>query len=72
MLLEDLLDYGTLSQYTLRRISNIDIKKNLAKGINELKALEEELGSDYLYKEKRRISQLSKEIIVAIENRKTD
>jgi hypothetical protein len=44
MLLEDLLDYGTLSQYTLRRISNIDIKKNLAKGINELKALEEELG----------------------------
>ena len=72
MLLEDLLDYGTLSQYTLRRISNIDIKKNLAKGINELKALEEELGSDYLYKEKQRISQLSKEIIVAIENRKTD
>jgi superfamily II DNA/RNA helicase/HKD family nuclease len=72
MLLEDLLDYGTLSDYTIRRIANIDIEKNFTKAVDELKSIEKELGSDYLYKEKQRISDLSKEIIIAIENRKTN
>ena len=72
MLLEDLLDYGTLSDYTIRRIANIDIEKNFTKAVDELKFIEKELGNDYLYKEKQRISDLSKEIIIAIENRKTD
>lgn len=72
ILLEDLLDYGTLSEYTIRRIANIDIKNNFEKSINELKALERELGTNYLYEEKQRIARLSKEIIIAIENRKTD
>jgi len=72
MLLEDLLDYGTLSDYTIRRISNIDIEKNFTKAVDELKSIEKELGNDYLYKEKQRISDLSKEIIIAIENKKTN
>ncbi len=72
ILLEDLLDYGTLSEYTIRRIANIDIKNNFEKSLNELKALERELGANYLYEEKQRIARLSKEIIIAIENRKTD
>lgn len=72
MLLEDLLDYGTLSEYTIRRIANIDITNNQVKGVNELIALEKELGTNYLYEEKQRIAHLSKEIIIAIENRKTD
>jgi len=72
MLLEDLLDYGTLSDYTIRRIANIDIDKNFTKAVDELKSIEKELGSDYLYKEKQRISDVSKEIIIAIENKKTN
>ncbi|HOK35877.1 MAG TPA: helicase-related protein [Paludibacteraceae bacterium] len=72
MLLEDLLDYGTLSDYTIRRIANIDIEKNFTKAVDELKSIEKGLGSDYLYKEKQRISDFSKEIIIAIENRKTN
>lgn len=70
MLLEDILDYGTLSDYTLRRISNLNIDKNPEKTIRELTALKRELGSNYLYDEKQRIIDLSKEIIIAIENQK--
>lgn len=65
MLLEDILDYGTLSDYTLRRISNIDINKN---GISEIKRLKKELGDDYLYREKERLRDMTKEIIIAVEN----
>ncbi len=66
-LLEDILDYGSLSDYTLRRIANIDLQKN---GLEEIRALKRELGEDYLEKEKERIKALTKEIIIAIENRK--
>ena len=68
-LLEDILDYGTLSDYTLRRIANLDINK-LSSVTKELKKLRQELGEDYLEKEKERLKSLSKEIIIAIENRK--
>jgi len=67
-LLEDILDYGTLSDYTLRRIANIDMNKP-AEGINELRRLRDELGEDYLEREKERLKSVSKEIIIAIENR---
>ena len=70
MLLEDILDYGTLSDYTLRRISNINIDKNPSKAIKELASLQKELGRNYLYDEKNRIKDLTKEIIIAIENQK--
>jgi superfamily II DNA/RNA helicase len=64
-LLEDIIDFGTLSDFTLRRIANIDIGKKPEKEIEEIK---KELGQDYLQKEKQRLKDLKKEIIVAIEN----
>ena len=67
-LLEDILDYGTLSDYTLRRIANIDVNQS-DNMLSEIKSLKKELGEDYLYKEKSRLKELTKEIIIAIENR---
>lgn len=66
---EDILDYGTLSDYTLRRIANLDLsEKRFAAAIAELEALKNELGEDFLDKEKARLKKLNKEIIIAIEN----
>jgi len=67
---EDILDYGTLSDYTLRRIANLEgtdeTKKN--KSVLEMIKIKQELGEDYLQKEKERQKDLLKEIIIAIEN----
>jgi superfamily II DNA/RNA helicase/HKD family nuclease len=68
MLLEDILDYGTLPDYTLRRIANLD-PKNIASILKEIERLRKTLGDDYLYREKDRLTELTKEIIIAIENR---
>jgi superfamily II DNA or RNA helicase/HKD family nuclease len=70
ILREDILDYGTLSDYTLRRIANLENldDNNRKKSINEISSLKNELGEDYLQKEKERQKDLSKEIIIAIEN----
>ena len=62
---EDILGYGTLADYTLRRIANF--KEDSIKDIQELKA---ELKEDYLLKEKNRQKDQKKEIIIAIENKK--
>lgn len=72
MLLEDIVDYGTLPDYTLRRISDLESESEdkLAKSIKEIEALKKELGENYLDKEKERQKNLNKEIIVAIENQK--
>ncbi|KJR42461.1 helicase domain-containing protein [Candidatus Magnetoovum chiemensis] len=68
---EDVIDYGTLSDYTLRRIVNIEIEeKRFALGLKEIQSLKQELGEDYLLKEKVRQKNLNKEIIIAIENQK--
>jgi len=69
---EDILDYGTLSDYTLRRIANMESAddKKLKRAIAEIVTLKEELGEDYLQKEKAKQKNLSKEIIIAIENQK--
>ena len=71
-LLEDILDYGTLPDYTLRRIANLESsdEKKIERSIREIKLLKEELGEDYLEQEKSRQKDLTKEIIVAIENQK--
>jgi hypothetical protein len=68
MLLEDILEYGTLSDYTLRRLANLDFK-NMKKTLQNINKIKKELGEDYLYKEKDRLKDLTKEIIIAIENR---
>lgn len=72
-LLEDITDYGTLSDYTLRRIANLmsNTKEDLQKSLREIEDLKNELGIDYLEKEKVRQKNLTKEIIVAIENQKS-
>jgi hypothetical protein len=62
---EDILDYGTLADYTLRRIGNF--KETSVKDIQKLK---NELGGGYLIKEKNRQKDQKKEIIIAIENKR--
>jgi len=69
---EDIIDYGTLSEYTLRRIANLKSSENeINRTIEELKKLRDELGGDdYLLREKEKLKTLHKEIIIAIENQK--
>ena len=69
---EDILDYGTLSDYTMRRIANLEggDKTGQNKSVLEIVAIKNELGVDYLQREKERQKDLVKEIIIAIENRK--
>jgi superfamily II DNA or RNA helicase/HKD family nuclease len=68
---EDIIDYGTLSDYTLRRIIKLKASDNeIENTIKELENLKNELGGEnYLLKEKERLKEISKEIIIAIENR---
>ncbi|MFH1900843.1 MAG: helicase-related protein [Candidatus Omnitrophota bacterium] len=69
---EDIVDYGTLADYTLRRIANLGSSSETKQKETLLKivALKHELGEDYLQKEKERQKDLTKEIIIAIENQK--
>lgn len=71
-LVEDIEDYKTLSDYTLRRIANLAADatdgKKVAVNKEELARLQNDLGFDYLAKIKQKIGQLDKEVIVAIEN----
>lgn len=69
---EDVLEYKTLSDYTLRRIANLnsqnkDVAK-IQKTRDELEKLQQELGADYLDKVKSKLGQLETEVIIAIEN----
>ncbi len=72
MLLEDIYEYGTLPDYTLRRISNLEINaaESLENSLKEIEKLKNELGENYLEKEKAKQKNLKQEIIVAIENQK--
>ncbi len=66
---EDILDYGTLSQYTLRRIANLNKNGDkLTDVMDEMSKLIDELGENYLEREKKRISKTETEIIIAICN----
>ena len=68
---EDIIDYGTLPDYTLRRIANINnSEEKLDEAISELNELRKELGEDYLEKEKAKINQQDRELIIAIMNKK--
>ncbi|MBI2851428.1 MAG: DEAD/DEAH box helicase family protein [Chloroflexi bacterium] len=71
-LVEDIEDYKTLSDYTLRRIANLAAdagdEAKIAIVQKELGSLQLDLGPDYLAKIKQKIGQLDKEVIVAIEN----
>ena len=71
-LIEDIEDYKTLSDYTLRRLANLETtakeEKGVAKVKEELTSLRQELGENYLDKIKQKIGKLDKEVIIAIEN----
>lgn len=73
VLRDDIKDYGTLSDYTLRRIANLEGKteQQIKATVKEIEAIKKALGGeDYLQKEINRQRDLSKEIIIAIENQK--
>ncbi len=67
---EDLIEYFTFPDYTLRSIIEFEeyLKKEerLAKKIEELK---NRLGEDYLEKEKKKLIKTEKEVILAVYNR---
>ncbi len=69
---EDMLEYKTLPDYTLRRIANLNAQnKGNAKQKSvreELDKLKKELGENYLDKVKARVGTLETEVIIAIEN----
>jgi len=69
---EDILEYKTLSDYTLRRIANLNSQNKdtakIQKTTDELEKLQRELGADYLDKVKSKLGQLETEVIIAIEN----
>lgn len=72
-LLDDLIDYQTLSTFTLRRLADIptvENSKNSSKIIVEtLGDLKNNLGFDYLDKIKSETKQNTQEVVIAIENR---
>lgn len=69
---EDMLEYKTLSDYTLRRLANLDSttrdKNRRARTRKELDGLQKEIGPDYLDKVKRKLGQMDTEVIIAVEN----
>ena len=71
-ILEDVIDYGTLSDYTLRRLSNLKSgDENIETTVREIDVIKKELGGEnYLQKVKDHQKDLQKEIIIAIENQK--
>jgi len=72
MLISDLREYKTLPKYSLRRLTNNELKekddselKSFKKEVGQLK---EYLGENYLDDIKRNIGLLKSEIIIAVEN----
>ena len=72
-LLDDILNYGSLSDYTLRRISNLESINESKRKVTEqeIAALRNELGEDYMINETTKHNMVRKEIIIAIENQKS-
>jgi superfamily II DNA or RNA helicase/HKD family nuclease len=68
---EDISDYGTLPDYTLRRLANLEFEsdKERVKSVREIAEIRQELGEGYLNKEKARLIETRREVIIAIENR---
>ncbi|MDD3563643.1 MAG: helicase, partial [Candidatus Cloacimonetes bacterium] len=71
MLREDIQDYGTLAEYTLRTISDWDNggKLDYAHIAKELKILSRKLGKNYLKQVKESLKAYEQQVIVAVENR---
>lgn len=72
MLREDITDYGTLPDYTLRRLANLKMGNDVdnRQTLKEIKEIMSELGADYLDKEKLKMRDMNQQVIIAIENQK--
>ena len=72
MLFEDIIDYKTRPDFTLRRIANLSTvapeEKDISKILAEFDKLKSDLGADYLDKIKQKLGSMQSEVIVAIEN----
>lgn len=71
---EDIIEYKTLPEYTLRSLANLKTPaksdQDLAKIKDELAKLQNDLGKDYLAKIKLKLEgRLVPEVIIAVENR---
>lgn len=70
-LIEDIREFGTLSEYTLSLIIEWEkYLKDIDKLSQEIKKLKEEMGEDFLEKIKKYAKENMEEIIIAIENQK--
>jgi len=66
-LIEDILEYKTLSDYTLRKISNLNLK-SINETKEELYQIQDDLGKNYLEQIKEKARLIRNEVIVAVEN----
>lgn len=72
-LLRDIRNYRTLPQYTLRRLTSVDLnspasQKDSKKFFDEVKWVRNQLGEDYLNRIFKRVENQSLEVIIAVEN----
>ncbi len=72
-LLRDMKAYQTLSKYTLRRLTVVEMHekaspKDIARFRREIAALRTALGADYLERIEQRLQAFHSEIIIAVEN----
>ncbi|GEM_PF-4307815 len=72
ILAEDIRQYGSLPDYTLRRISTHEAvesnQASLTRFFEEIHKLRNEMGDNYLTKIREKIRYSASEIIIAIEN----
>ncbi len=72
-LIEDIREFGTLSEYTLSLIIEWEKHlKDIDKLSQEIKKLKEEMGEDFLEKTRKYAKDTVEEIIIAIENQKEE
>jgi superfamily II DNA or RNA helicase len=67
-LMEDIMEYQTLSGYALSEIVNWERLKNIKELKRKVGELKKELGEDFLQKTKARLREESKDVIIAVEN----
>lgn len=71
-LLTDILEYGTLPDYTLRTIARLEFKnkKDVQTTRSVIQQLQLQLGKDFLQTQIEHLKTLTQELIIAIENQK--
>lgn len=74
ILLDDIINYGSLSDYMLRRISNLEVlaESKHNETVIAIDTLINDLGVGYLTRQKNKQTNQKKEIIIVVENQKYD